>query len=61
MKISRNGDENMNICIDNNRIEQVKSFKYLGVEITSDGRCGKEIQIRIARTKNAFMKVKELL
>ena len=38
MRISRNGDENMNICIDNNRIEQVKSFKYLGVEITSDGR-----------------------
>ena len=39
----------------------MKSFKYLGTEITSDGRCQKEIQIRIARTKNAFTKVKELL
>jgi len=61
MRISRNGEGNMDIYINGNKIDQVKSFKYLGTEITSDGRCSKEIQIRIARTKNAFTKVKELL
>ena len=61
MRISRSGEENVNIQINGARIEQVKSFKYLGTEITSDGRCSKEIQTRIARTKIAFTKVKELL
>ena len=61
MRISRSGEEDINIQINGTRIEQVKTFKYLGAEITSDGRCQKEIQIRIARSKNAFTKIEELL
>ena len=58
MRISRS-EEDINIQINGTRIEQ--TFKYLGAEITSKGRCQKEIQIRIARAKNAFTKIKELL
>ena len=61
MRISRRGDEIINIQINGTGIEQVKTFKYLGAEITSDGKCQKEIQIRIAKAKNAFTKIKELL
>lgn len=41
--------------IDNNLIEQIQQFKYLGSMITSDGRCSIEIRQRIAMAKNAFM------
>ena len=61
MRISRSGEETMNIQINGTGIEQVKTFKYLGAEITSDGKCQNEIRIRIARAKNAFTKIKELL
>ena len=51
----------MNIQINSTGIKQVKTYKYLGAEITSDGKCQNEIPIRIARAKNAFTKIKELL
>jgi hypothetical protein len=41
--------------IENNLIEQVQQFKYLGSTITSDGRCLIEIRQRIAMAKRAFM------
>ena len=34
MRISRKGEGNMDIYINGNKIDQVKSFKYLGTEIT---------------------------
>ena len=42
-------------------IKQVNKFKYLGCEITSDGRWHAEIIRRIALAKNAFRKMSPLL
>ena len=47
--------------IEGKKVEQVKSFKYLGSTLTEDGRCEKEVKIRIALAKEAFSKRKVLL
>ena len=60
MKVSRVGG-NVNITINGKKIEQVKSFKYLGHTMTEDGRCDTEIKCRIAQAKEAFAARKELL
>ena len=61
MKISQVGGE-VNITINGTKIEQVKSFKYLGHTMTDDGRCENEINSRIAKKqKEAFGDRKELL
>ena len=61
MKVSRNVGEEINIMINGSRIEQVKSFKYLGSTMTEDGRCETDIKVRIALAKEAFSKRGELL
>ena len=60
MKVSKVGGE-VNITINGTKIEQVKSFKYLGHTMTDDGRCENEINSRIAQAKEAFGDRKELL
>ena len=47
--------------IDGQRVEQVKTFKYLGSVIAEDGRCMDDIKQRIGCAKDAFNKWKELL
>ena len=42
-------------------LEQVNSFIYLGSVITSDGRCEKEVKIRIGIAKKAFTSMKKVL
>jgi hypothetical protein len=61
MRVSRNVGEKINIMVNGKQIEQVENFKYLGSTITEDGRCEKEVKIRIAMAKEAFNKRKELL
>ena len=61
MKVSRNVGEEINIMINGSRIEQVKSFKYLGSTMTEDGRCETEIKVRIALAKESFSERRELL
>jgi len=61
MRVSRNGGEVVNIVINGNRVEQVKSFKYLGSTMAEDGRCETEIKVRCALAKEAFSRRKELL
>lgn len=51
----------VDITIDGQRIEQVKCFKYLGSNITDDGRSTVDVKCRIAMAKEAFNKRKELL
>ena len=46
---------------DQKQLENVKCFKYLGSMLTEDGRCTCEIKSRIAVTKAAFNKKKNLL
>jgi hypothetical protein len=61
MKVSRTTGGKVTIMINEYEIEQIQSFKYLGSTMTEDGRCEKEIRIRIAQAKKAFNKRKELL
>ena len=61
MRVSRNVGAKVSIIVNGKQIEQVESFKYLGSTMTEDGRCEKEVRIRIAMAKEAFNKRKELL
>ena len=46
--------------IDQQQLENVESFKYLGSILTNDGRCTCEIKCRIAMAKAAFNKKRAL-
>src|SRR6267154_2473762 len=61
MVVSWDGDGVVNITVDGQRIEQVKSFKYLGSIITEDGRSDVDVKSRIAMAKDAFNQRKEFL
>jgi hypothetical protein len=59
MRISRQ-PSTVTITIDQKQLENVKCFKCLGSMLTDDGRCTCEIKSRIAMTKAAFNKKKNL-
>jgi hypothetical protein len=48
------------IMIDQEQLENVEYFKYLGSILTNDGRCTCEIKCRIAMAKAAFNKKRAL-
>ena len=49
------------ITINNKVVDQVKSFQYLGVMVTEDGRSEKELLRRIALAKRKFSEMSPLL
>ena len=49
-----------NINCKGERIKQVCTFKYLGFNITPDGRCDTEIKKRIAMAKDTYTKMKSI-
>ena len=55
MRISRQ-PPSVTITIEQQQLENVKCFKYLGSMLTEDGRCTCEIKSRIAMAKAAFNK-----
>jgi hypothetical protein len=55
MRISRQPFP-VKIMIDQKQLDNVGSFKYLGSNLTNDGRCTCEIKCRIAMAKAAFNK-----
>ena len=59
MRISRQPSP-VTITVDQKQLENVKCFKYLGSVLTDDGRCTCEIKSRIAMTKAAFNRKKNL-
>jgi hypothetical protein len=59
MRISRQPAP-MKIMIDQNQLENVEYFNYLGSMITNDARCTSEIKSKIAMAKAAFNKKKTL-
>jgi hypothetical protein len=61
MRISKSDARKFEIKVNGQCLEQVSQFKYLGSTITEDGRCQKEVRIRIAMAKEAFNKRKCLL
>jgi hypothetical protein len=59
MRISRQPSP-VQIMIDQNQLENVEYFNYLGSRITNDARCTCEIKSRIFMVKAAFKKKKAL-
>ena len=49
------------ITINDETIQQVNKFNYLGSLITSDGRCMTEIKKRIATAKEVFQRMSNIL
>ena len=49
------------ITIKGEMVKKVNNFKYLGSNITSDGRCVTEVKCRIAQAKQAFVELDNIL
>ena len=61
MEVSKKDGRTVSIMINEQKVEQVKTLKYLGSVIVEDGRCMDDIKQRIGCAKDAFNKRKELL
>ena len=62
MVFKKDTDEvQVRIQIEDEILEQVKEYKYLGTIITEDCRCTKEVKVRIAQAKHEFWNCKEFL
>ena len=44
----------MNISLNDRRMEEVETYRYLGVDISSDGEMGEEVNHRITEAKKAW-------
>ena len=62
MVVSKKKDNpKVKIYINNEELEQIEQFNYLGSLITSDCRCDSEIKRRIAMAKKSFVDKKNIL
>ena len=60
MRVSMS-NESLQIIVSNRELKEVDHFKYLGIVLTRDGYCTKEIKMRIALAKEAFNRKMSLL
>ena len=60
-KVSKQDSGNVHICLKEERTKQEAQLCYLGLLITDNGSCSKEIRAKIAMAKTAFNRRKELL
>ena len=61
MKIRKNGEENgVNISLNDRRMEEVETYRYLGVDISSDGGMGDEVNHSITEVKKALGALKDI-
>ena len=61
MKIRKNVEENgVNISLNDRRMEEVETYRYLGVDISSDGGMGEEVNHRITEAKKAWGALKDV-
>jgi hypothetical protein len=51
----------IDVQVGNNKIKQVKEFKYLGSCFTEDGRIDREIEIRIQRANSTMLQLAPIL
>ena len=56
MAVSKNRT-NIHIVLNNERLEQVNSYKYLGASITEEGTCTTEIRARLAMARASMLKL----
>uniref|UniRef100_A0A1W7RAL1 Endonuclease-reverse transcriptase n=1 Tax=Hadrurus spadix TaxID=141984 RepID=A0A1W7RAL1_9SCOR len=61
MSINNKNKRHPNLTIQNHKIEEIDSYRYLGSLITNDGRNIHEVNSRIAMAKQAFWNCKEFL
>ena len=48
IKVSKTGGRNdLNISLDGRRMEKVNAYRYLGVDVTNDGKMNEEVNHRI--------------
>ena len=60
MKIGKNGEKKgLNVSLNNRRMEGVEAYRYLRVDISSDGRMGEKVNHRITEVKKAFGALKD--
>ena len=60
MKIGKNGEENRENISLNDRRKEVEIYTYLGVDISSDGGMGEEVNHRITEVKKAWGVLKDV-
>ena len=61
MKIGKNGEQNgVNISLNDRRMEEVEIYRYLGVDILSDGKMGEEVNHRVTEAKRAWGALKDV-
>ena len=59
--LTKSGKKGLNNKIDNEMIEEISEFCYLGSNITRDGRRKADIRSRIGQNKKAFAKLPQSL
>ena len=60
-KIGKNGEANgVDISLNDRRIEEVETYRYLGVDMSSDDGMGEEVNHRITEAKKAWGALKDL-
>ena len=61
MKIGKNEEENgVNISLNDRRMEEVETYRYLEVDVSSDGGIGEELNYRITEAKKALRALKDV-
>ena len=61
MKIGKKGKANgVDISLNDRRMEDAETYGYLGVDMSSDGGMGEEVNPRIAEAKKAWGAIKDL-
>ena len=60
MKIGKNEVNEMNIELNARRMEEVTSYRYLGVDISSDSRMNEEVRHRIGEARKSAGALKDL-
>ena len=61
MKIGKNGEENrVNINLNDKRMEEVETYRYLGVDISNDGGMGEEVNHGTTEAKKAWGTLKDV-
>ena len=52
MKVSKDRYQNeLNFSLDSRRMREVNAYRYLVVDVTSDGKMNEEVDHRISKTK----------
>ena len=61
MRIGKNGEENeVNVSLNGKRMEEIETYRYLGVDILNDSGMGEEVNHRIGEARKAWGALKDV-